>query len=139
MVTQTDSDYLFVYGTLRPSFENPFAGYLRQHSRYTGEGTFPGLLFDLGNYPGAVFQQSGRQNVWGSVYHIKQHKQAALTYLDEYEGVGSGFTQPAEYVRALVPVSMNQTVLMSWVYLYNLSLVDKPVISSGDYSHYRKG
>ncbi len=134
----TDSDYLFVYGTLRPSFENQFARYLRQHSYYIGEATFPGLLFDLGNYPGAIFQQGSFQNVWGSVYHIEQHKQTLLAYLDEYEGISSGFTQPVEYIRALVPISVSPIIIISWVYLYNLPLIDKPVISSGDYSQYRK-
>ena len=130
----TDSDYLFVYGTLRPSHENPFARYLRQHSRYVSEGTFPGLLIDLGNYPGAVFQQGSHQKVWGSIYHIEQHKQTLLTYLDDYEGIGSESIQPVEYSRTLVPISVNQTTITSWVYLYNLPFTDKSVISSGDYS-----
>ena len=132
----TDSDYLFVYGTLRPSFENPFARHLRQHSHYVGESAFPGLLFDLGNYPGAIYQPDSQQKVIGSIYHIEQHKQSLLTYLDEYEGIGNGFPQPAEYIRALVPVSVNQISITSWVYLYNLPLVTMRVISSGDYSQY---
>lgn len=100
-----DSDYLVVYGTLRQSFVNVFAQYLRQFSNYVGEGVFPGQLFDLGNYPGAVYQSESSTLVRGTVYDISRRKQDLLPYLDEYEGISDGFQQPHEYIRAIIPVN----------------------------------
>jgi gamma-glutamylcyclotransferase (GGCT)/AIG2-like uncharacterized protein YtfP len=133
-----DSDYLIVYGTLRQSFVNVFAQYLRQYSDYVGEGTFPGQLFDLGNYPGAVYQSESPNFVRGTVYDVSQSKDKLLPYLDEYEGISEGFQQPQEYVRAIIPVDCSGETHHCWVYLYNLPVSDQLVIHSGDYELYRK-
>ena len=131
-----DSDYLVVYGTLRPAFTNAFAHYLRQHSEYVGEGTFPGLLFDLGNYPGAVYQIDRMERVCGTIYNITRHKPALLLHLDAYESIGEQFEQPTEYIRTIIPVDFQGTRLDCWVYIYNLSVTDKIVIASGDYAQH---
>lgn len=134
-------DYLFVYGTLRSPFANPFAQFLRQYGYYIGEATFPGLLLhlwesDLSNYPGAVYQPEGARSVMGTVYDISQHKQIILAYLDNYEGVGDAFDQPNEYVRAVIPAHYHDTLIDCWVYLYNRPTDGKPIIASGDYVRY---
>lgn len=129
----TDSDYLIVYGTLRPAFTNPAARYLRQYSRYVGEASFPGQLFDLGNYPGVVYQPESQSKVYGSLYNINQYKEQLLAYLDTYEGIGDQFEHPHEYVRILIPIDWAGGSVNCWVYQYNLPATDKPVIQSGDY------
>lgn len=122
-----------VYGTLRPPIDNASARYLRQHSHAVGEATFPGLLFDLGGYPGAIYQLDGATTVYGTVYDIGQHKSSILACLDQYEGTGEAFDQPNEYVRTVIPVRQRNDVIACWVYLYNLLICEKPVIESGDY------
>ncbi|QJW92080.1 gamma-glutamylcyclotransferase [Spirosoma taeanense] len=131
-----DSDFLIVYGTLRPGFTNSPAQYLRQHSQYVGEGTFPGLLVDLGTYPGALYQPDSQTRVWGTVYQLGNDKYQLLDRLDEYEGVGESFQQPTEYVRTLIPVRCGTETLTCWVYLYNLSTDGNLCIQSGDYVTY---
>ena len=136
-------DCLIVYGTLRPPFANPFAQFLRQHSQYIGEAAFPGLLLDLGwsdtsGYPGAVYQPNAPTNVVGVVYDIGHHKEFILAYLDDYEGIGDAFDQPNEYVRAVIPVRCNGATIDCWIYLYNLPIVGKSVIASGDYVRYSR-
>jgi gamma-glutamylcyclotransferase (GGCT)/AIG2-like uncharacterized protein YtfP len=127
-------DFLIVYGTLRPPFDNTFSQYLRQRGRYVGEGSFTGQSFDMGSYPGAVYRPDSLTLVYGSVFDISNQKAAILTYLDYYEGVGEGFEQPTEYIRAVIPVQFNDQTADCWIYLYNLSTDDKPLIKSGDYS-----
>lgn len=129
----TDSDLLFVYGTLRPSFMNTYAQYLRQHSQYIGDGKFPGQLLDLGNYPGAVYQPESTVNVYGSIYNISANKQHLLAYLDAYEGIGKAFKKPHEYIRTIIEISSGDSIMTCWIYLYNLSVAGKKFISSGDY------
>ena len=134
---------LVVYGTLRPTFSNPFANYLYQHSHRIGETTFPGLLFDLmlpdtADYPGAIYQLGAITTVTGTAYDISRHKSSTLAYLDNYEGVGAAFDQPNEYVRAVIPVRYCNDVIVCWVYLYSLSTDGLPVIASGDYGRYSR-
>lgn len=132
----SDPDYLIVYGTLRPAFQNRFARYLRRHSRCVGEGTFSGLLFDVGDYPGALYQKDNVHNVHGTIYDISHHKRLLLAYLDDYEGLGAHSEQPHEYIREVVPVDCKGRSIACWTYLYNLLPEDKPVIASGDYPQY---
>ncbi|GAB4004602.1 gamma-glutamylcyclotransferase [Spirosoma sp. KCTC 42546] len=127
-------DFLIVYGTLRPPFDNTFAQYLRQRGRNVGEGLFKGQAFDMGSYPGAIYNEASITQVHGTVFNISNQKSAILTYLDYYEGVGEDFEQPTEFIRAIVPVQFNDATTDCWVYLYNLSTDDKPLIESGDYS-----
>ncbi|GAB4001289.1 gamma-glutamylcyclotransferase [Spirosoma daeguense] len=131
-----DADYLLVYGTLRASFQNPFAKLLHQHSRYVGKGSFSGQLFDIASYPGALYQPDSTTIVWGDVYDIKQFKIELLLRLDEYEGIGATFPQPQEYVREIIPVDCAGETLGCWIYLYNDSIVEKKQIESGDYERY---
>ena len=136
-------DYLLVYGTLRPLFDNPFAQFLRQHSQYVGDAVFPGLLLDLARpgtpgYPGAIYQPDSVTNVVGTVYDIGPHKQLILAYLDDYEGVGEAFDQPNEYIRVVIPVRCRDTVIDCWVYLYNELTDGWLIILSGDYVRYSR-
>lgn len=132
----TDPDFLIVYGTLRRPFDNQFAQYLRQRGRYTGEGRFAGQIFDMGSYPGAIYQETGPNYIHGTVFDISHQKAAILTYLDYYEGVGDDFENPTEFIRAIVPVEANGAIVDCWVYLYNLPTIDKPLIESGDYAQH---
>lgn len=125
--------HLFVYGTLRPEFTNLYARFLRQHSEYVGEGTLPGRLFDLGQYPGAVYEPDSLTMVHGTVYDIGKNG-AILHRLDTYEGVSHPPTVTDEYVRTIVPVRCNGGIIACWTYLYNWSVDGKRVIASGDYS-----
>lgn len=129
-------DYLLVYGTLRSSFSNEAAQFLHYHSHYQGEGAFPGLLFDIGSYPGAIYKPESTDRVGGTVYDISENKAAILTCLDDYEGIGSNYAFPHEYVRAIIPVSCNELQIYCWVYLYNQPTTEKRVILSGDYAAY---
>ena len=59
---ETDSKYLFIYGTLLNG-DNEFGVYLRKHSRPYAPGYFNGHLYDLGEYPGAVYIPDSPQKV----------------------------------------------------------------------------
>ena len=139
----TNPDYLLVYGTLRSPFDNPFAQFLRQHGQMTGEATFPGVLLNIESpgalaYPGATYQPRAATAVVGTIYDIGLHKGSILNYLDAYEGVGEAFDRPNEYVRTVIPVHRNGTIIHCWVYLYNHSIDGKSVIASGDYAGYSR-
>jgi gamma-glutamylcyclotransferase (GGCT)/AIG2-like uncharacterized protein YtfP len=131
-------DYLFVYGTLQPSFVNPFAHFLRQNSQFAGVATIPGLLFDLGSYPGAIYLPNAATLVQGTLYNISARKSAVLNYLDEYEGIGYDYALPHEYIRTVIPARLPSSQIDCWAYLFNLTTDDKQLIPSGDYAAYSR-
>ena len=131
-------DFLLVYGTLRPPFDNQFALYLRNRSRCLGEGTFTGHVFDIGSYPGAIYNEVADTLVCGTVYDIGNQKETTLTYLDYFEGVGGDFENPTEFIRAIVPVYVDNQTVDCWVYLYNLAVTEKTLIEGGDYALHKQ-
>ena len=79
------SDHLFVYGTLRAGSAHPMAHRLRVGARHFGRGSAPGLLYDFGDHPGAVFDPAARYRVIGDVFELKAGPRL-LADLDRYEG-----------------------------------------------------
>jgi len=123
-------EYLFVYGTLMKGFENPFAEKLNKLSVFEGNGSFPGLLYQVDWYPGAVYFQESKFTVFGEVYKIK-NAPGLLQELDEYEDVSED-ENVSLYVRRIVTVKLeNESVLDCWVYLYNQPVADLKQIESG--------
>src|SRR5262245_46644389 len=78
--------HLFVYGTLRPEYPNRLARKLRSQAIFTAKGSAPGVLYDLGWYPGAVFDDEARTRVIGEVYALA-NAERVMTQLDEYEAI----------------------------------------------------
>lgn len=133
------STYLFVYGTLRASFSNAPATRLRQYSRYVGEGTIAGRLYDIGSYPGARYLPDEPELIYGSVYALFPDRQAdLLRLLDAYEGVQDtpSENKPDEYTRCIIPVTCAGQPINCWVYLYNWPVDSLRQIDSGDYVQY---
>ena len=124
------SEYLFVYGTLMKGFDNPFAEKLNKLSDFVGNGSFPGLLYQVDWYPGAVYSEEGGFAVFGEIYKMQNLPQL-LKELDEYEDVFED-ESVSLYVRRIVSIKMeNDSVLDCWVYLYNQPVADLKQIESG--------
>lgn len=115
-------------------FGNPHARQLRRLGQYVGEGFFPGQLFDLGSYPGAVYADHHTTRVYGTVYDLGPHQPTLLKQLDDYEGIGDPQLQPDEYARVVVPVYCNDQAIDCWVYVFIRPTAGLRIIESGDYS-----
>lgn len=127
------STYLFVYGTLRRNVGHPMHKILSAGAEPAGEGAFRGRLFDLGRYPGAVPDNTGRWRVRGEIYRLRS-PETVLNALDEYEGCAPRNPQPHQYRRELQPVEGTDGEAMeAWIYLYNAPLNGAPQIESGDF------
>ena len=128
-------NFLFVYGTLLRA-DNEFGHYLCDHSKYHKKGKLKGLLYDIGDFPGAILQPKGQSYVHGSVYEVFTDE--VLWVLDEYEGMGPSEVHPQEYTRQLADIETPDETITCWVYLYNWPLDDCPLISSGNYLEYKQ-
>jgi gamma-glutamylcyclotransferase (GGCT)/AIG2-like uncharacterized protein YtfP len=130
------SQYLFVYGTLLPAQTPPELQELTRRLRFVSAGSMPGQLYDLGQYPGAVFDANSSSRVLGQVFELPDDPRL-LAQLDEYEGCLPADPRGSLFSRQLLPITLEGgSVKMCWVYLYNRPLGQAPLIPSGDYSAY---
>jgi|SRR5581483_3219072 len=134
-----ESEYLFVYGTLRKDVGHAMAQIPARHARFVGEATFHGQLFDLGNYPGAIPSENAQDLVYGEVYALEPlMRNRVLAILDEYEGCSCRSEVLSEFRRENVMITLNDgRRVFSWIYLYNLTETRTPILS-GDYLRYLK-
>lgn len=125
--------HLFVYGTLRPGFDNPFARRLAIDADYVSPASMQGRLYDVGRYPAVVRSARLEDGVIGDLYRLPPSS-GLLAWLDDYEGCGPRFARPHEYVREALTVSaLDGAEVVAWVYLFNRNVRRLRPIPSGDY------
>jgi len=89
-------NHLLVYGTLCPALPHKTTGWLKQNARLVGRVSFPGKLYALNHYPGAIRHWGNRwQRVHGQLYRLAK-PQRSLLVLDDYEECSPQFKQPHE-------------------------------------------
>ncbi|NBB18204.1 hypothetical protein GVN20_02450 [Runella sp. CRIBMP] len=121
---------IFVYGTLMQGFTNPFAKKIRQNGIWRGKASFAGALYDLGDYPGAIYQPQSPHRVQGEVWELEEF-QKTIAALDRYEGIQA---RNPEYVRQSIPVTLeNCADGVCWTYLFCQSVESFIFIPHGDY------
>lgn len=128
-------EHLFVYGTLRKDCDHPMSQFLNAHSEWVNKGHFYGLLYDIGEYPGAILSANTTEKIFGDIYKINDSYTLFKT-LDAYEGTGDFFAKPNLYIRKLITVfTENGLEIKAWIYIYNRSIENLKLISSGDYTN----
>ncbi len=124
---------LFVYGTLRKQWEHPLSRMLRRESRFLGEAAFPGRLYDLGEYPGAVRSSVATEWVKGDLFLLSNPAES-FGVLDEYEGVAAPVGGVALFRRERCSALLGPgRMVESWVYLFNRPTDGFRRIDSGDF------
>lgn len=144
------SEFLFVYGTLRPGAGHALHPVLLRETEFVARASLPGRLYDLGHYPGAIPDtvmnpllqaapdRQARGWVSGDLYRLVA-PQVLLPVLDRYEGCTSPEDQtpvdlPAEYRREVCTVWQEDgSTCAAWVYVYNRPCDGLAVIDSGDF------
>ena len=125
------SDRLFVYGTLMRDFDHPMAQLLSRSAEFIGEARCRGRLYLVKHYPGLLLSDAADEVVFGELYRLTQ-PEALLREFDMYEACGEGFAEPTEYIRRILPVTLQDgAVTEAWTYLYNWPVAHLPRIASG--------
>jgi gamma-glutamylcyclotransferase (GGCT)/AIG2-like uncharacterized protein YtfP len=128
-----DLDLIFVYGTLRRDARCVMANWLASQGEYIGDGTIPGRLYDVGEYPALRPARHSTERVVGDLYRLLRPTYA-LTRLDRYEGIGSGQSRPYLYSREPVQVTLaSGECVTAWTYLYTGATAKLRRIAHGDY------
>ena len=130
------ADHIFFYGTLMRTFPLRARAGIDDWLEYVGDGRVPGLLFDLGTYPGLVVDASSE--VCGEVYKILNPVEL-FTHIDPIEDYRVMAPHEGQYIRQTMNATLDdgreKTV---WCYVYNHPLPLSGRIEDGDYRHYVK-
>ena len=126
--------FLFVYGTLLDE-RNPLGALLKNSCSGFKPGKFKGALFDLGEYPGALYRPDDDHFVYGTVFTMNDPDHT-LKILDDYEGFGDGHPQPNDFIREVLEIETDEGLLSCWIYLYNGPVYGHWHIASGNYTEY---
>lgn len=99
-------------------------------STFVNEGWTPGLLVEVGRYPGLV---EGDGRVAGELYALRDAP-AMLEALDELEDFDPTNPQASIYLRALGDVHVRDgATARAWLYRYNCDPSKLAVVKSGDW------
>ncbi len=127
---------LFVYGSLRQGFNNPFFEFIRNHFDYIGQATVKGTLYDLGDFPAGVPSESN--TIIGELYVAKSEADFnwAIAQLDDYEGLHLEEGESSQYRREIAAITCNGESVQSWMYWYTGDISNERIIPSGDVMDY---
>jgi len=127
-------NYLFVYGTLANEYAPPEIAETVKHLKYIGEGFVFGRLYDVGEYPAAILDDSKQTKIFGRIYQLPTEPNV-LQKLDDYEEFYSLDSPQNLFVRKRTTVfSKSGNKLIGWIYEYNKKVKPSSLIKSGDYS-----
>lgn len=119
-------DAIAVYGLLRAG-ESGFARFgLADVFRPLGPCTIPGLLWDLGRFPGLV---AGSGRVVGELFELVDA--SVMARLDAFEDYWPGDPARSRYDR--VKLTLLEPDRKAWVYVWRLGLETATRIESGDW------
>lgn len=128
------TEYLFLYGTLRPAKVSQEEASIVRRLRRVGSARVFGRLYDLGEYPGAILDSSARTAIRGELFEVPNDPDI-LSALDKYEEIDKDDGKKSLFVRKKTNVEVSDgRRLESWIYVYNRDPGDARVITSGDYS-----
>lgn len=125
---------LFIYGTFLPEVVAPEIRPIMNSLDTLGVGYMRGKLYDLGNYPGAIFEPEGNWII-GRVYRLPEF--SLVKFFDSQEDYNSHDLAESLFIRQIVPVQMQEgKAIECWTYIYNQTTSHFPSIESGDYLAY---
>ncbi len=130
-----EKTYLCVYGTLMRGIHSSKTKLLGRYGRFAGETEIPGRLYDLGSYPGLVYDPEAEKQVRGHVFELTEPERV-LPILDEYEGVDPKRPEAGPYLRIRVDLPVAGEGRPCWLYPYIWPTDGFARIESGDYLAY---
>ncbi|HTK39042.1 MAG TPA: gamma-glutamylcyclotransferase family protein [Pyrinomonadaceae bacterium] len=125
--------YLFTYGTLTEELAPQEIYRSVKKLKYIGNGFVYGRLYDLGKYPGAIFDRFHESKIFGKIYELPDSQ--ILKEFDNYEEYDPNKPTKSLFVRKQVLINRsNQKKIKAWVYEYNRDVGKSPLIENGRFT-----
>jgi gamma-glutamylcyclotransferase (GGCT)/AIG2-like uncharacterized protein YtfP len=116
------AERLFVYGTLRPDRAPKEIAGIVERLTPVSAGSIRARLYDFGDYPGIVLDESAGATVDGEIFALPADRKT-LQQLDAYEEYSPQNSEGSLFKRIKTAVTLkNGTQQMCWVYVYNQAL-----------------
>jgi gamma-glutamylcyclotransferase (GGCT)/AIG2-like uncharacterized protein YtfP len=95
---------------------------------FIGEASTQGTMFDLGDYPGAIFDPESDSEVKGEVYRLPLNS-GVLKKLDEYEEFNRRSRRLSLFLREAIVVRTSEGKKLScWAYRFNSEKTKKKAV-----------
>jgi gamma-glutamylcyclotransferase (GGCT)/AIG2-like uncharacterized protein YtfP len=108
-----------------------------QQLRSVGPASVPGLLYDLGEYPGAIVDPQSDSRIIGHAFELPA-SESLIAALDRYEGFDPANRSGSLFIREKREALMSDGQLLScWIYVYQRNISAALLIPDGDYSRHR--
>ena len=128
------TDYLFMYGTLRPTEADKEIAHIVKRLRRIGAAYVRGRLYNLGEYPGAVIDHSSNTSIHGELVELPADK-TILDALDKYEEFDPLRPEKSLFIRKKAKIKLaSGRRVEGWIYVYNRDPGHAPIIRGGNYS-----
>jgi gamma-glutamylcyclotransferase (GGCT)/AIG2-like uncharacterized protein YtfP len=125
------SEYLFAYGTLKPGQSPPEIAPALERLTPVGMGFVHGLLYALGDFPGAVLDPASKNKILGTVFKLPDDP-SVLRQLDEYEEYDPTDRETSLFIRERHPVALvSGSRLECWIYVYNGKSTPRNIVEDG--------
>lgn len=124
-----EREYIAVYGSLMQIHGAQALAGTVDKLKLVGKCKIPGLLYDLGEFPGLV---PGDSEVMGELYEVKHPD--ALRLLDDYEAFYPNDPKLSLFVRQRM--QLVEPKIECWGYLYNQTLSGMPRVEGGNWTEY---
>lgn len=129
----TDSVFLFVYGTLLKNHKSQYHTQFAKNWKWFSSGYLYGKLYEIDGYPGAILSENSKDRVFGEIYAIPDAEETFIL-LDIYEGCSENSPEPHEYRRSQIPIYIEKKpFLIAWTYLYIGDTSQLKHLPSGNY------
>jgi len=127
------SEHLFLYGTLLPSEAPKEIASIVKRLRRLGSAYVRGRLYDFGDYPGAILDDSCRTMVHGELVTLPSDERI-MEVLDRYEEFDPLNPKKSLFVRKKAKVRLaNGGSREGWIYVYNRHPGKARLVRGGDY------
>jgi len=128
----SDTDLLFVYGTLRRGTGHRMQLVLQRGTEFVDSARFQGRLYSVARYPGIIASDDPGDQVVGDVFRL-QSPADLLRRLDRYEACNPA-DPDSPYVREQRGIRLDSgRTCVAWIYLYNRPIKSLTRIASGDF------
>ena len=120
-----NTQHIFVYGLLQSKFNNKAAQMLRKHATLIGAASIPGAVFDLGDYPVAIFDK--KMNKEGALAGMIVGIVFTTIYIFYFKPQLGGPGLPENYLFGITPEGIGTIgMVINFIVSLIVSRVTKP-------------
>jgi gamma-glutamylcyclotransferase (GGCT)/AIG2-like uncharacterized protein YtfP len=128
------TEYLFLYGTLLAERTPDEVVGAFQSLRRIGPAHVRGMLYDLGEYPGAILAPSSKTLIQGEIFELPPTP-TILRALDDYEEFNPANNEDSLFIRTKAKATLLDGQRVDcWIYVYNDDPGTALLLANGIYS-----